>query len=307
MDITRKQLASLIDDVILKFQSKYLLDCIKTSDEKYRHDVLLTNFLVMFFDKDEEKLHRNFLNLLDYYYELSISYKDVKYALAHLLIKYKKWINSYGIVKESYYKKVSNIYKNIFNNYSFLNSTNDEDDNDSDDFFFLEDMGVEDSINGMHYEDAQKISAEKYFETYPLDNSDLQDISINKDILVEILDDYLEYSEEYLQKFISTLRKLETSLQLTFSNKDFRDMGMGIEKLISLLENLDETNIAGNEEILYNILVTFMEDLIKWLDSIFILQDAVDIHYLDASLLANVEQLQIILNPLEDEEDDFLF
>ena len=291
----------------MKFQNKYLLDYIKTSDEKYRHDVLLTTFIVMFFDKDEERLHRNFLNLLDYYDEIGIAYKDVKYALAHLFKKYKKWINSHGVVKESYYKKISIIYKNIFNNYSFVNATNNEDDNNSDDFFFLEDTGVDDSIHGMHYEDAQKISAEKYFETYPLDNSDLKDIAINKEVLVEILDDYLEYSEEFLERFISTLQKLDTSLQLTFANKDFRDMGMGIEKLIVLLENLDKTSIAGNEEILYNILVTFMEDLIKWLDSIFILQNAVDIHYLDASLLANVEQLQITLNPIEDEEDDFLF
>jgi len=307
VDITKKQLASLIDDVILKFQDEHLLDYIKTSDEKYRHDVLLTKFLVMFFDKSEEKLHKNFFNLLDYYDELGITYIDVKYALAHLFKEYKKWINNYDMVKESYYEKVSNVYKNIFNNYSFANTTHDKEDDSSDDFFFLEDTGVDNSIDGMHYEDAQKISAEKYFELYPIDNSDLEDIAINKDILVEILDDYLEYSEEFLEKIISTLRKLDTSLQLTFANKDFKDIGMGIENLIVLLENLDKTSIDGNEEILYNILVTFIEDLVKWLDSIFILQSAVDIHYLDASLLANVEQLQIVLNPLEDEDDDFLF
>jgi len=307
VDITKKQLTSLIDDVILKFQDKYLINYIKTSDEKYRHDVLLTTFLVMFFDKNEERLQRNFLDLLEYYDELGIAYKDVKYALAHLFIEYKKWINSYGVVKENYYEKIANIYQDIFNNYFFTHTTNNKDENDSDDFFFLEDTGVDDSIDDMHYEDAQKVSAEKYFEIYPLDNSDLEDIAINKDVLVEILDDYLEYSEEFLQKIISTLQKLNTSLQLTFANKDFRDMGMGIENLINLLENLDKTTLEDKEEILYNILVTFMEDLVKWLDSIFILQDAVDIHYLDASLLANVEQLQITLNPVDDEDDDFLF
>jgi len=307
VDITKKQLACLIDNVILKFQDKYLTKYIKTPEEKYRHDVLLTNFLVMFFDKDEQRLHKNFLDLLDFYDEIGVTHRDTKYALACLFKKYKKWVDSCFVTKKGYFKKVTVIYKNIFNNYSFQNSVEDKSDNDGDDFLFLEDMGVDSVIDDMHYEDEEKIAAEKFFETNPLDPSDLEDIMLVKEALLDLLDEHLEFSDVFLEELVSTLQKLETSLQFTFSTKDFKDMGVGVEKLVFLLQNLDEANIEENKEILYNILVTIVEDLIKWLDTIFIVQSAVDIHYLDASFLANVEQLQIVLNPVEDEDDGFLF
>ena len=307
MGITRKQLSSLIDDVILIYQDKHLLDYVKTSDEKHKHNVLLTAFLVMFFDKDEENLNKNFLNLLDFYNELGVPHKYVKYALARLFVKHKKWINNSNIVKESYHKKKYDICKNIFDGYSFRNTASDEGGCKDDDFFFLEDTGIDGSIDDMHYEDAKKISAKKYFDMYPLDYSDLDEISINKDILVEILDDYLEYSEEFLEKLISTLIKLDASLKLTFANKDFEDIGKGIEKLIVSLGNLDRTNIAWDEKILYNILIAFIEDLLKWLDKIFVKQDALDIHYFDASLYASIAQFEMLFQTGTEESCDDIY
>ena len=48
---------------------------------------------------------------------------------------------------------------------------------------------------------------------------------------------------------------------------------------------------------MYRMLVgTIMDDLRKWVDEVVKKQEAQDIHYLDASLLANISQIEIMIN-----------
>jgi hypothetical protein len=53
------------------------------------------------------------------------------------------------------------------------------------------------------------------------------------------------------------------------------------------------------------------EDIQKWIETVFVKKDAVDIHYFDASFLANIAQLSIMLEQNvsndSESEDDFLF
>jgi hypothetical protein len=301
INITKQQLALLIDEVILKYQHKCLVEHITCNDEKYRHDVLLTNFAVMFFDEDVSKLQDNFKDLLDFYSELKIPQLSVKNSLAAFFKKYKKWVENYSVADLDCYEKIASMYKDILNSYDFDNSVLEEDD-----FLFVADSGVDDSINNMHYNDEQKISATSYFALHPLDDMDIEDIVEAKKLLLELLDDYIKLTDEFLIQFASVIQKLNTTLQYTFATKEFRDIGMSLEKLFYILNQYKSADIEM-QDVVFNILITFIEDLVQWLDNIFISQDAQDIHYLDASLLANVSQLEMVLEPTKEVEDDFLF
>ena len=294
MDITKKQLKYLIEDVVLAYKDKYLTKYIDTDDKKFRHDVLLAKFSIMFFDKNSEKLHHNFLNLLQFYEELLIPYENVKYAIADFFKIYQKWIITQKITKKSYYEKVKKVYIGVFNefckNYKKVSTEELEDD----EFFFIEDEGVDDSIETMHYEDEEKISAKEYFEENPIDNEDLEDIVVARNSFEEILDNYLEYDDNFVEDFRNTLQRLNTALSFTFSTKEFKDIGDALENLFFTLENI-HGNSEEIEKLAYNILITFIEDLIKWIESVFIIKSAVDIHYLDASLFANISQFKIII------------
>lgn len=302
MNVSKKQIASLIDNVILKYHRMYLEKYINTEDKKFRHDVLISNFSIMFFEQDITKLESNFLDLLDFYQELMVSKHDAKCALSTFFRMFQKWAISQGVVKIDYFHKVQNIYINLLNTYDFSKNINDEND-----FFFFEDSGVDEKIDNMHYDDNIKIGAKNYFNRYPLDDSDIEIIAVVRDMFMELLDDHLSFSEEFLEHFIHTLQKLNSALQFTFATKEFRDIGYGLEKFVVILNNCDIEN--SMKEISYHILVAFIEDLIKWLNSIFIHQDSVDIHYLDASLLANVTQFEMMQQSeiSEEYEDDFLF
>jgi len=128
MKITLKIIVKLINEVIFYYKNKYLKNYITDFNSDLRHKILLTKFLVMFFDEDKTRLEHNFLALLDFYNELQIPRREIKFALANLFIFYKKWVKDYLNIKEEYYERVVYIYKNIFNHYQFTNEQSLQED-----------------------------------------------------------------------------------------------------------------------------------------------------------------------------------
>ena len=94
MKMTLKKIIKLIDEVIFEYKNKYLLQYITDEKKRLKHKILLTKFLVMFFDKDKTKLENNFLDLLDFYNELEITKQEIKFALANLFIFYKNGLKT---------------------------------------------------------------------------------------------------------------------------------------------------------------------------------------------------------------------
>jgi phosphoribosylamine-glycine ligase len=90
MDITKKQLTLLIDEVILKYQNKYLKEYITCDDEKYRHDVLLTNggrvLTVVNIDKDFWKAKKKVYEDIEHIeFENKYFRKDIGYGIKYFL------------------------------------------------------------------------------------------------------------------------------------------------------------------------------------------------------------------------------
>ncbi len=132
----------------------------------------------------------------------------------------------------------------------------------------------------------------------------------------------LEEIEEEISEAIFNFEKSSSKEMMNVICEKFNDYYMIIEQLHSfghlvfaiksLLEFLnsmdDEKLKSENLKTFTSLLLTLLNDLESWRDIIFIKQEAIDIHYLDASLLSSCLQIEAIFEEkVVDEGDDLEF
>jgi hypothetical protein len=170
-----------------------------------------------------------------------------------------------------------------------------------DDFFEIDGEEVDENINSMHYSDERKISAKEFIEEGLIDEEFILEITETISYLDELLYQFedIEIDENFIEKLVS----LGSFIKIFEFSVEFRDIGYGLESLKEELILLDINSLNKTQkEILKNFIVTIIEDLKKWVDEVIINQTAQDIHYLDASLLANIAQLDIMLDSFKNEQ-----
>jgi len=178
--------------------------------------------------------------------------------------------------------------------YSFLAEKEEE----IDEFIDFDTEFDDENINNMHYEENQKISAKEFMSYNEIDNETLSEID-------ELLDEFSlieenELDEHFINEFLKIINDFIHLFNLTI---EFENISYSLTKLNILLQNLDLNSIDKN--LLKQFLILIIDDLAKFKDEVFVNKSAIDIHYMDASLLANVAQLEIMLNQKEDNEIEF--
>lgn len=90
---------------------------------------------------------------------------------------------------------------------------------------------------------------------------------------------------------------------------EFEHLVFAINSLITFLESIDEEKFANeNFKNFISLLLHLLNDLTSWRENIFVNQDSIDIHYLDASLLSSCLQIEAIFDDKSvDEGDDLEF
>ena len=179
---------------------------------------------------------------------------------------------------------------------------------DEEGFFDFDSETVDDSIDQMHHRDEKKVSAREYMQE---DTTEIEMIHDIEDQLERYdahvgLDDTL--SPEKLQIAKETIDAFVNLFNLSY---EFKDIAYSLESLNALLDKVD-TSDTEKMQMLKLFLDTIMDDLETFKKEVFDEQTAQDIHYLDASLLANIAQIEIMLNTNTSEaesseggEDDF--
>lgn len=85
---------------------------------------------------------------------------------------------------------------------------------------------------------------------------------------------------------------------------EFQNLSIGINSLIRYLVNMKDSDILNlNSKLFVNLIFSVLEDLSYWRKSIFVEQNAKDIHYLDSSLLNSCLQIENLINQ-ESESDE---
>ena len=145
-----------------------------------------------------------------------------------------------------------------------------------------------------------KVSAEEYFSDIELDYSILEEL---EELEVD-LEEYIfsnSFDSNSKKAFIAFLDGYTRMLNLFY---EFRELSYAL----ALLSNkLNEYDFSKENEMLFLLLKSITADLVEWKQSVFIKQDAEDIHYIDQSFYANVAQIDISMSDNEDSENEIEF
>jgi len=176
------------------------------------------------------------------------------------------------------------------------NKENDEESSDSefedfgDDFFDFDSEEVDDNINIMHNScTIETVSAKEFMAEGIIDSEDIDDLKENLE----------EFHLENVsaEEFNKNIEKLLTSfIRVLNSSYVFENLAYGLGAFLQTQKTISVDELSENNQKMYSMLIEAMvEDLKKWVNDVLIEQTAIDIHYLDASLLASVAQIEILL------------
>lgn len=218
-----------------------------------------------------------FLKELD---KLGLKKEDLLLILSYLNCQLKQFI------KRHHYEEISKDYSDLFDYIcEFLNSEKDE--------FFEIDANQDEEIKSMHYSDKEKISAKEFMENNPIDIDLLDEIEDLLEDYENVSVKYEEVSEEFISIVSMLLIKFSSLLMLS---GEFKDLAKVIEEFKAVLDSLDIESLDDEKKRFLKMFIdAFMQDIKKWYEEVIVLKSANDIHYLDASLLSSIRQIEDFL------------
>jgi len=185
--------------------------------------------------------------------------------------------------------------KNLFTISKYELSNNEEMLEDDNNEFFEEDNDGfldfdEEDNNFIH--NREQISAVEYLKNYHFNKDEIDEL----EELIEELDLILyAKTSELNEELVEELREAFLKYRAFFV--DFLEINDALYSLIEMLDKLDLNKFSHKErKFILEFIKGLHEDLKGWFKHIFIEQNAIDIHYLDASLLSSMIQLKQLLN-----------
>jgi len=154
----------------------------------------------------------------------------------------------------------------------------------------------------MHYSDDKKISALEFSKESEIESELIDDLSDYENEMSDAL-----YEDELLTSNMVELSSnvLEHYSKLLNQTVEFKDLAYCIETITVVLANLDLKSFDAKQSKKLKIyLENIISDLSDWKDKMFIACDTLDIHYLDASMLSSCAQIEMLVSPTAEEEDD---
>lgn len=171
--------------------------------------------------------------------------------------------------------------------------TPDAEADDLDDgFAFFESEEVDQAIEDMHTSAAHKtqISAAEFMRSGELMQEQVDIIMDEFRELEDLFARYVRYEPAFVSAFQQHLKYLADTL---FSTFEFEQMGYSLQQLIRLLDRVGQMD-EGVQTLIFTLLEQLVLDLSGWARKLFVEQDAIDIHYLDAALLASIAQIEMM-------------
>ena len=172
-----------------------------------------------------------------------------------------------------------------------------------DDFFDFDSEEVDENINNMHYSDDKKISAVEFMKEDLLDSDFVAEIVETLENLDDLLYQFdgIEINDEFIKRLIS----FDSFIKVFNFSIEFKDIGYALETLKEKLILLDLSSLNQDQKmILKTFISTIIDDLKNWVEMVVINKTAQDIHYLDASLLANIAQMDIMMDSFKNKNND---
>ncbi len=300
--INKRMLSSILQEIIFPFYAKlknderinnYIFDDETVYRLKFKQTMLSYCFLTC--SDTNESFKEKFVNAGKIHENISLAPELLDEYGTLMFALYEEWIEKHLNPSQSEYKKwkekIATAKEHLLCEYSPIDFKEDE-------FFTFDSEDVDDSINQMHY--AEKIDASFYMSTQEIDGSEVDELSEICDDFDNLITHYEILNDELLGQSISLFEEFAKFYERSY---EFKDIGYGIRELIVYLRDLNTNELEQTQlEMLYLYINAIGKELNSWKDSVLIRQDAKDIHYLDASLLANITQLKMALDNSKQEE-----
>ena len=178
-----------------------------------------------------------------------------------------------------------------------------EETEESDDFFDFDSEEIDSNIDNMHYKEKDKINAEDFMNKYGIDEEfeiELHDLITETENFIYQYED-IELDEHFMEK----LSFLNSFIKAFEFSGEFMDIGYALVMFRDKIKELDINSLSDEQKnMLKLMIISILKDLVKWINEVLINQTAQDIHYVDASLLANIAQIDIMLKSFENKEED---
>ena len=297
--LKKRFLTDLIDEVVIPF-CKYLNETQEwkrylDSEEKIlKHKLDVSILTISLLNKPQfakEKLQRASVA----HNSMNIDHDAMREALNFYFLKIVEFLDRH---------KFRSSFKDSFKEYEefFMEVYAPKDLED--DFFDFDSLDVDEAIECMHYKDEEKISAKEFMA------EDMIEQSLNEDLeeICEMFDSISARKEmvdyEYIDILVDSLNSFIHIFNITH---EFKDIAYALESLREFLKFDIGAKREEELKILKSLLDSVIEDLENWKREVLDEERAIDIHYLDASLLANVSQIEIMLSNSSQDEEIELF
>ena len=232
---------------------------------------------------------KEFIKELD---ELGLKREDLLLILSYLNCQLRRFI------KKHHYETLCQDYDDLFSyiceilNPNEYNCDKKNKCEEKDDFFEI-DSNQDENIKKMHYTDEEKISAKEFMEDNLIDADLLDEIEDLLEDYENISAKYEDISKEFLDVVSNLLSKFASLLMLS---GEFKDLAEVIEEFIGVLKSVDLDSLNEDKKRFLKMFIdAFMQDIKKWYEEVIVLKSANDIHYLDASLLSSIRQIEDFL------------
>ncbi|MEA3354058.1 MAG: response regulator [Campylobacterota bacterium] len=220
--------------------------------------------------------------------------KEIEYSLENFLEAYK--------VKKEEQKESAD--SDLQQEDEFMDFDDDSEefmdfDDDSDEFM---DFDSEEDKNGIEHskelmdafnDSHKKVSASEFLEEYSedaFDTEDLLDLEEELDSLIA----YLLFESKIEEKLDDIVYLLEKYNRFLYRFTEFEELSKVLYGLVELLKAADFSKVQ-RKEMVSKFIVAIIDDLVNWKEHVFVLQDAVDVYYINASILNSFVQLKDLL------------
>jgi len=147
-----------------------------------------------------------------------------------------------------------------------------------------------DEFNKSH----KKVSASEFLQEYSSGEFDVYkfaDLEENLDSLIASL----LFENDIASKIEDIIELMDEYRSFLYDFSEFDELSNVLGGFIDLLDNIDFEKV-DRIKIVSKFIVAIIQDLVDWKNHVFIQQDAVDVYYINASILNSFLQLKELLN-----------
>ena len=293
MKLNEKLLKSLVDEVVYPVESLLTKEMNLSSEDsvKLLKEVgFLKVALIPFYENFNIEIVKENIKGFEKLYHLPVDSAYIKELLGCFCDLLKAWMKKNGLCHCEEYNKL----KEFIDCFKSTNGQACDCLEENSDFFDFSDE-IDENINSMHYAEHEKVSAAEYMSGKYVDFDLLLDIKEMLEHYDGISYKFDSFSEEYAEEINVILRKFIALFELS---GEFRDLAKAIDHLVEIINSFEDINEieSSKKEILKMFIDAIIDDLMKWYQEVVEERTANDIHYLDASLLSSIKQIEIMFS-----------